>query len=56
MFLSESGITPDGKMIDEAKESMEPNAYDCFITEDSLGRFSPRSILIDSEPTVIDEV
>ena len=34
----------------------EPNVNDIFFKEDSTGKFRARSLLIDSEPLVIDDV
>ena len=56
LFAEESGITNDGMLSEEALTTTEPNTTDIFFHEDSTGRFRPRSLLIDTEPLVIDEV
>ena len=56
LFAEESGIGRDGMLTDEGKQSTEPNVNDIFFREDSTGRFRARSVLIDTEPMVIDEV
>ena len=56
LFAEESGITHDGLLSEEATKSTEPNTTDIFFHEDSTGRFRPRSLLLDTEPLVIDDV
>ena len=41
---------------EEALLTNEPNANDIFFHEDSTGKFRVRSLLIDTEPLVIDDV
>ena len=56
LFAEEGGITSDGFLSEEAQQTTEPNTNDIFFHEDSTGRFRARSLLIDSEPLVIDDV
>ncbi|ELP90078.1 tubulin alpha-1 chain, putative [Entamoeba invadens IP1] len=62
LFCLEHGILPDGT---PAKEGLAKNlsngqnvdnAYNAFFNEVQSGRFVPRAIFVDTEPTVIDEI
>eukprot|EP01099_Mayorella_cantabrigiensis_P008338 TRINITY_DN781_c0_g1_i1.p1 TRINITY_DN781_c0_g1~~TRINITY_DN781_c0_g1_i1.p1 ORF type:complete len:452 (-),score=127.69 TRINITY_DN781_c0_g1_i1:118-1473(-) len=53
LYCLEHGITPDGSLKNEhAKNS----SFTTFFSESRNGKFVPRSIFVDLEPSVIDEV
>lgn len=55
LYCLEHGIKNDGFLAD----SSNGNSDDCFHTffsESQTGKYVPRSVLVDTEPTVIDEV
>ncbi|CAD5206982.1 unnamed protein product [Bursaphelenchus okinawaensis] len=51
LFCLEHGIRADGECIDEVDKSLGT-----FFQESSNGKFVPRTVFVDLEPTVIDEV
>ncbi|KAI6182996.1 Tubulin alpha chain [Aphelenchoides bicaudatus] len=51
LFSIEHGVLPNGITIDEPEKSLET-----FFSESSNGKYVPRTVFIDLEPTVIDEV
>lgn len=53
MYFLEHGIGPDGKM-QEKEESA--NSFKTFFSETGNGQYVPRAIMVDLEPTVIDEI
>ena len=52
LYGLEHGISPEGKIISEYQDS----DYTTFYSETGNGKFVPRSVFVDLEPTVIDEV
>jgi tubulin alpha len=54
LFCLEHGIQPDGQMTSDA--ALGDDAFTTFFSEAGLGKYVPRSVFIDLEPTVIDEV
>ncbi|XP_011298159.1 tubulin alpha chain isoform X1 [Fopius arisanus] len=54
LFCLEHGITSDGCMF----ETYEPDdrSYQAFFTPTQSGKFCPRTVIMDLEPTVIDEI
>ena len=55
-YASEHGIEPDGYMLDETTSSdVDVNNYVHF-RENSLGRWTPRSLFFDSDPSAIDRL
>jgi len=53
LFCLEHGIKPDGKM---NLSVAEDNSFQTFFTETGRGQYVPRAIMVDLEPSVIDEV
>ncbi|KAI6207507.1 Tubulin alpha chain [Aphelenchoides besseyi] len=51
LFCLEHGIMPDGSCVDEPDNSMNT-----FFSETSNNTYVPRTVFVDLEPTVIDEV
>src|SRR5687767_7321617 len=54
LFCIEHGIQPDGQIANSKIEG-EDNLYR-FFSETGAGKFVPRTVFIDLEPTVIDEI
>ena len=53
-FFLEHGLKPDGSVADGS--NLENHQLDTFFSETGNGKQVPRSIFIDLEPTVIDEI
>lgn len=53
LYCLEHGINPDGTLEDPSHES---EGIQTFFQPGGSGRFVPRSVMIDLEPTVIDEI
>uniref|UniRef100_A0AAF5D0T7 Tubulin alpha chain n=1 Tax=Strongyloides stercoralis TaxID=6248 RepID=A0AAF5D0T7_STRER len=57
LYCLEHGIQPDGTSPDHVHSDVEKNdSFTTFFNETGAGRYVPRSIMIDLEPTVIDEI
>jgi len=56
LYCIEHGITPDGKMPSDTTPGKETDAFNTFFSETGAGKHVPRSIMIDLEPSVVDEV
>uniref|UniRef100_A0A915PU66 Tubulin alpha chain n=1 Tax=Setaria digitata TaxID=48799 RepID=A0A915PU66_9BILA len=58
LFCLEHGIQPDGQMGPESStgEKRDASSLMTFFSETSTGRYVPRALLADLEPTVIDVV
>lgn len=54
LYLNEHGINSDGSLQDH-KIGDDDNCFHTFFSESQSGRFVPRAILVDTEPTVIDK-
>ena len=52
LYGLEHGIGPDGRLVSEYQDA----DYTTFYSDTNNGKFVPRSIFVDLEPTVIDEV
>lgn len=55
LYCMEHGITPDGTMV-EGKTKNDDRGFQTFFNETGSGKFVPRAVMADLEPTVIDEV
>lgn len=55
LYCLEHGIKPDGSLVPEPVGDYN-RGYSTFFAETECGKFVPRSIFVDMEPTVIDEV
>ncbi|KAI1713873.1 tubulin/FtsZ family, GTPase domain-containing protein [Ditylenchus destructor] len=53
LYCLEHGIGPDGTCFDEGQDD---DSFSTFFAEASRGKYVPRALFIDLEPTVIDEV
>lgn len=56
MFCLEHGVQPDGLIASEKSSSIEDNSAETFFSETSTGKYVPRVVMVDLEPTVLDEV
>uniref|UniRef100_A0A5K3EV19 Tubulin domain-containing protein n=1 Tax=Mesocestoides corti TaxID=53468 RepID=A0A5K3EV19_MESCO len=53
----EHGVGPDGVLIDPNSEGYtEKNSGNVFFMVDNKDRYVPRTVIVDSEPTVVDEI
>ncbi|CAJ0941230.1 unnamed protein product, partial [Mesorhabditis belari] len=56
LYCLEHGIQPDGHMPSDKSLGNGDDSFSTFFYETGQGRHVPRAILVDLEPTVIDEV
>jgi len=56
LYCLEHGISPDGTMKDDKSVGKETDAFNTFFSETNSGKHVPRAIMVDLEPTVVDEV
>ncbi|XP_066987364.1 tubulin alpha-2 chain isoform X2 [Macrobrachium rosenbergii] len=54
LYCLEHGIQPDGHLAEDAQQ--EENMYTTFFQETGRGKYVPRAIYVDLEPTVVDTV
>src|SRR5690349_3464174 len=57
LYCLEHGIQPDGLRVSSDGQSLpSDNSFSTFFSETGAGRYVPRSIFVDLEPSVVDEV
>ncbi|XP_033635077.1 tubulin alpha-1A chain-like [Asterias rubens] len=56
LYCLEHGIQPDGRLSDDKTTNSCSKAFNTFFSETSGGQHTPRAIMLDLEPTVVDEV
>jgi len=56
LYCLEHGIKPDGTMPGDTSPGKETDAFNTFFSETSSGKHVPRAIMVDLEPSVVDEV
>jgi tubulin alpha len=56
LYLLEHGLGADGKPDPNAKDIDDSGSYETFFTETSSGKYVPRSIFVDLDPSPIDEI
>uniref|UniRef100_A0A0K0F1F1 Tubulin alpha chain n=1 Tax=Strongyloides venezuelensis TaxID=75913 RepID=A0A0K0F1F1_STRVS len=56
LYCLEHGITPDGVMEMDNSYGLEDDSFNTFFSETSTGKHIPRCVMIDLEPTPLDEV
>jgi tubulin alpha len=56
LFCLEHGIQPDGQMPSDKTIGDGDDAFSTFFSETGSGKHVPRTVFVDLEPTVIDEV
>lgn len=55
-YLLEHGLGMDGRPDPNAKDIVEGGSYETFFTETSNGKYVPRSLFVDLDPSPIDEI
>jgi tubulin alpha len=56
LFCLEHGIQPDGQMPSDKTIGGGDDAFNTFFSETGAGKHVPRTVMVDLEPTVVDEV
>ena len=56
LFCLEHGIQPDGQMPSDKTIGGGDDAFNTFFSETGAGKHVPRCVMVDVEPTVVDEV
>ncbi|KAG2466880.1 TBA1C protein, partial [Polypterus senegalus] len=56
LYCLEHGIMPDGTISDPNSSTITDSSFGTFFSETGSGKHVPRAVLVDLEPTVIDEV
>lgn len=57
LYCLEHGLGPDGRVINEDPDKQNSNGgFSTFFSETGSGKYVPRSIYVDLEPSVVDEV
>ncbi|KAL6438431.1 hypothetical protein ACFW04_004503 [Cataglyphis niger] len=56
LYCLEHGIHPDGHMPSDTTVGHGDDSFNAFFSETSSGKHVPRAVLVDLEPTVVDEV
>ncbi|KAJ8027555.1 Tubulin alpha chain [Holothuria leucospilota] len=56
LYCLEHGIQPDGQRVEKEIISQERETFQSFFSESGSGKYVPRSVFIDLEPSVIDVI
>ncbi|XP_063807519.1 tubulin alpha-8 chain-like isoform X1 [Pseudophryne corroboree] len=56
LFCLEHGILPDGTLPDETNLGSSDDSYGTFFNETGNGKHVPYAVMVDLEPSVVDEV
>lgn len=56
LYCLEHGIMKDGSLSENIIGDDDSNCFNTFFGESQSGKFVPRAIFVDTEPTVIDEI
>ncbi|XP_072345161.1 tubulin alpha-1 chain-like isoform X1 [Scyliorhinus torazame] len=56
LYCLEHRIRPDGKMRSHKSTRLVDDSFSTFFSETGAGKYVPRAVFIDLEPTVIDEI
>lgn len=56
LYCLEHGIQPDGFLSPEAAKNSRDEGFSTFFSETGSGKYVPRTIYVDLEPNVVDEV
>ncbi|KAI9482532.1 tubulin alpha-1 chain [Zychaea mexicana] len=54
LYCLEHGISPDGRLPED--RPVQDRSFETFFSETGKGKYVPRTVFVDLEPTVIDEV
>ena len=55
-FCLEHRIQPDGQMLSDETIGGGNDAFNAFFSETGAGKHVPRCVMVDLEPTVVDDV
>ena len=55
-YLLEHGLKADGRPDPNAKDIGDGGSFETFFTETGKGKYVPRSIFVDLDPSPIDEI
>ena len=55
LYCLEHGIQPDGKMPSDAAAADGTDSFTTFFSDTGSGRYVPRAVMVDLEPTVVGE-
>lgn len=56
LYCLEHGVKPDGLLLTDCESGMRDESFQTFFGETGAGKFVPRVVFVDLEPTVVDEV
>ncbi|KAM6303605.1 LOW QUALITY PROTEIN: tubulin alpha-2 chain-like [Podargus strigoides] len=56
LYCLEHGIKPDGIISSNASSEQADSSFGTFFSETGSGKYVPRALFVDLEPTVIDEI
>jgi tubulin alpha len=56
LYTAEHGIEPDGTMKAGQPNSKEDRSFQTFFQETGAGKYVPRAVMADLEPSVVDQV
>ncbi|PKU34003.1 tubulin alpha chaihypothetical protein [Limosa lapponica baueri] len=56
LYCLEHGIEPDGIISSSASSGQRDSSFGTFFSETGLGKYVPRAIFVDLEPSVIDGI
>ncbi|KAK9474378.1 Tubulin/FtsZ, GTPase domain-containing protein [Dipodascopsis tothii] len=56
LYCLEHGIQPDGYLTPEKQAGPKDEGFSTFFSETSSGKYVPRTVYVDLEPNVVDEV
>ncbi|KAI9894247.1 MAG: hypothetical protein M1814_004101 [Vezdaea aestivalis] len=56
LYLLEHGLKADGRVNPDAGEGSDTGAYETIFSESQNGKYVPRSIFVDLDPSPIDEI
>lgn len=51
-YLLEHGLKPDGRVDEDKRDTVDGGSYETFFTETGSGKYVPRSIFVDLDPSV----
>jgi len=56
LYCLEHGIGPDGRLLSSNVKSSREDGFNTFFQDTGSGKYVPRSVFIDLEPSVVDEI
>ncbi|XP_019399329.1 PREDICTED: tubulin alpha chain-like [Crocodylus porosus] len=56
LYCLEHGIQPDGTIPTNKAKEQHDSSFGTFFSDTGSGKYVPRAVFIDLEPTVIDEI